>query len=43
MMAGMPILHEIDVDFNMDSHKLIVFGGDARQPRKVNSAGQWVG
>ena len=40
LMAGMPILHETDVDVNMDAHKLVVYGGDARRPRKVDSAGQ---
>ena len=24
LMAGMPILHETDVDVNMDAHKLVV-------------------
>ena len=39
LMAGMPILHETDVDVNMDAHEFGCFGGDARRPRKVDSAG----
>ena len=37
LMAGMPILHETDVDVFVDAHSR--FGGDARRPRKVDSAG----
>ena len=35
LMAGMPILHETDVDVNMDAHKLVVLGA------MPDNQGQW--
>ena len=37
-LAGMPILHQTDVDVNMDAHKLVVLAA-IRRPRKVDLAG----